>query len=34
MNESVNLGLVQMAMGDDREANVAKAFAMAREARE
>ena len=34
MKESVSLGLVQMAMGDDREANVEKAFAMARKARE
>ncbi|MGZ4198915.1 MAG: nitrilase-related carbon-nitrogen hydrolase, partial [Thermoleophilia bacterium] len=34
MNDTVTLGLIQMAMGDDREANVAKAFAMARAARE
>ena len=33
MNETVTLGLIQMAMGDDREANVEKAFARAREAR-
>ena len=33
MNETVKLGLIQMAMGDDREANVTKAFARAREAR-
>lgn len=33
MNDTVTIGLVQMAMGDDREANVEKAFAMAREAR-
>ena len=34
MNEQVTVGLVQMAMGEDREANVEKAFAMARTARE
>ena len=34
MNETVTLGLIQMAMADDREANVEKAFAMARAARE
>jgi len=33
VNETVTLGLIQMAMGDDREANVEKAFARAREAR-
>ena len=33
MNETVTLGLVQMAMGQDREANVEKAFSMARKAR-
>ena len=34
MNETVTVGLVQMAMGDDREANIEKAFSMARGARE
>lgn len=34
MKEQVTIGLVQMAMGDDREANVEKAFAMARAARD
>ena len=33
MNETVTLGLIQMAMGDDREANVERAFDRAREAR-
>ena len=30
MNEQVTVGLIQMAMGEDREANVENAFAMAR----
>jgi len=34
MNDSATIGLIQMAMGDDREANVERAFAMARAARE
>ncbi len=34
MNETVTVGLIQMAMAEDREANVAKAFSMARRARE
>ena len=34
MNDTVTVGLIQMAMGDDREANVEKAFTMARTARE
>jgi N-carbamoylputrescine amidase len=34
MNEQVTVGLIQMAMGEDREANVEKAFGMARTARE
>src|ERR1700690_2720935 len=34
MNEQVTVGLVQMSMGEDREANVEKAFGMARAARE
>jgi N-carbamoylputrescine amidase len=34
MREQVTIGLVQMAMGDDREANIEKAFAMAGTARE
>ncbi len=34
MKRSVTLGLVQMAMGPEREANLERAFAMAREARE